>query len=50
MLNVHAAVLEAAFPTRRIGMWRGTLDRDQVEFVSDAPIEFSGTVQPGSSC
>jgi len=49
MLNVHAAVLEAEFPTRRIGMWRGTLDRDQVEFVSDAPIEFSGTVQPGSS-
>ncbi|HYJ86868.1 MAG TPA: S8 family serine peptidase [Pyrinomonadaceae bacterium] len=49
MLNVHAAVLEAEFPTRRIGMWRGTLDRDQVEFVSDAPIEFTGTVQPGSS-
>ena len=49
MLNVHAAVLEAEFPTRRIGLWRGTLDRDQVEFVSDAPIEFSGTVQPGSS-
>jgi serine protease AprX len=49
MLNVHAAVLEAAFPTRRIGSWRGTLDRHQVEFASDAPVQFSGTVQPGSS-
>jgi len=38
MLNVHAAVLEAAFPARRIGLWRGTLDRDQVAFSSDAPI------------
>jgi serine protease AprX len=49
MLNVHAAVLEAEFPSRRIGLWRGTLDRNQVEFSSDAPIAFSGTVQPGSS-
>ena len=49
ILNVHAAVLEAAFPSRRIGSWRGTLDRGQVEFFSDEPIKFSGTVQPGSS-
>ena len=32
MLNVHAAVLEAAYPSRRIGAWRGTVDRDQVDF------------------
>jgi len=43
------AYLEAAFPSRRIGLWRGTLDRDQVELSSDAPIKFSGTVQSGSS-
>jgi serine protease AprX len=49
MLNVHAAVLEAEFPSRRIGTWRGTLDRNQVEFADNAPIQFSGTVQPGSS-
>ncbi|MEP6717778.1 MAG: S8 family serine peptidase [bacterium] len=49
MLNVHAAVLEAAYPTRRIGAWRGTVDRNQVEFLSDAPVEFSGTVQPGTA-
>jgi serine protease AprX len=49
MLNVHAAVLEAEFPSRRIGTWRGTLDRHQVEFTSDAPTQFTGTVLPGSS-
>jgi serine protease AprX len=49
MLNVHAAVLEAAYPSRRIGAWRGTIDRNQVEFLSDAPIPFSGTVQPGTT-
>jgi serine protease AprX len=48
MLNVHAAVLQAAFPTRRIGTWRDTLDRGQVMFVNDAPTSFAGTIQPGS--
>ncbi len=47
MLNVHAAVLEAAYPTRRIGAWRGTVDRNQVEFLRDAPLGFSGTVEQG---
>jgi serine protease AprX len=49
MLNVHAAVLEAAYPSRRIGAWRETVDRDQVEFMADAPTEFSGTAQPGTA-
>ncbi|HEV7472751.1 MAG TPA: S8 family serine peptidase, partial [Pyrinomonadaceae bacterium] len=49
MLNVHAAVLEAEFPSRRIGVWRGTVDRNQVDFANDAPIQFSGTVQPGGT-
>jgi len=49
MLNVHAAVLEAAYPTRRIGAWRGTVDRNQVQFLSDAPLQFSGAVQPGTA-
>lgn len=48
LLNVHAAVLEASFPTRRIGSWRGTLDRSQVRLISDTPVQFSGTVQPGA--
>ncbi len=49
MLNVHAAVIQASFPARRIGAWRGTLDRNQVQFVTEAPTEFSGIVKPGSS-
>ncbi len=47
LLNAHAAVLEAAFPTRRMGMWRATLSRGQVRFVRNAPHAFSGTVRPG---
>lgn len=46
MLNVHAAVLEAAFPTRRIGSWRATLDRNQVRFINEPAVQFSGTVRP----
>jgi serine protease AprX len=46
MLNAHAAVLEAAFPERLIGVWRATLDRGQVRFVNDPLREFGGTAQP----
>jgi serine protease AprX len=46
MLNAHAAVLEAAFPERRIGAWRATLDRGQVRFVNDPLQQFGGTVEP----
>ena len=44
MLNAHAAVLEAAFPDRRMGVWRAALDRKTVKFVNDPPKNFSGTV------
>jgi serine protease AprX len=46
MLNVHAAVLQSAFPDRSIGKWRGTMDRGQVKFVNDPATIFSGVVQP----
>lgn len=49
MLNVHAAVIEAAFPERRIGTWRGTVDRNQVSFTNNPPVQFSGLVQPNGS-
>jgi len=49
MLNVHAAVLDASFPNRHIGSWRGTLDRGQVRLINDQPVQFSGTVHPGAS-
>ncbi|HEX7175769.1 MAG TPA: S8 family serine peptidase [Pyrinomonadaceae bacterium] len=45
MLNAHAAVLEAAFPERLIGVWRATLDRGQVRFVGDTLRQFGGTTQ-----
>ncbi|HYG83174.1 MAG TPA: S8 family serine peptidase [Pyrinomonadaceae bacterium] len=47
VLNAHAAVLEAAFPARRMGAWRATLNRGQVRFVKNAPRTFTGTVRPG---
>jgi serine protease AprX len=46
MLNAHAAVLEAAFPERLIGVWRATLDRGQVRFVNDPVQQFVGATQP----
>ncbi len=49
ILNAHAAVLKAAFRKRRIGDWRGTLDRGQIEFGRDPVSTFSGIVQPGST-
>jgi serine protease AprX len=47
MLNAQAAVLEAAYPTRRFGLARGIGNQNQVQFVTDAPTVFNGTVTPG---
>ncbi|HUE83282.1 MAG TPA: S-layer homology domain-containing protein [Pyrinomonadaceae bacterium] len=41
-------ILQAAFTKRRLGAWRSTLDRGQVELVN-APTQFSATVAPGFS-
>jgi len=49
MLNAHAAVLQASFANRKIGVWRSTVDRGQVSFSNDPMTLFSGTVQPGGS-
>jgi serine protease AprX len=49
MLNAQAAVLEAAFPQRHFGQWRGTAYRNQIQFVNSAPAVFSGTSTAGSS-
>lgn len=48
MLNVHAAVLQAAFSNRRLGAWRGTADRGQAQFFKDPLTTFTGTAQPGT--
>jgi serine protease AprX len=49
MLNAHAAVLQAAYPNRKIGLWRSTLDHGQVSFANDPLKTFSGTVQWGNT-
>ncbi|HKP36990.1 MAG TPA: S8 family serine peptidase [Pyrinomonadaceae bacterium] len=49
LLNAQAAVLEAAFPQRHFGQWRGVAFENQVEFVQSAPQVFTGTAAPGSS-
>lgn len=49
MLNAHAAVLQAAFPDRGIGDWRGANDLGQVRFATDPLTTFTGVVQPASA-
>ena len=49
-LNAHAAVLQAAFPQRQIGLFRAVLNRGQVQFVKDPTQVFEGTVYPGGAC
>jgi serine protease AprX len=48
MLNAHAAVLEAAFPQRHFGSWRGGAFQNQVQFTSSSQT-FSGSAAPGAS-
>ncbi|MGI8638595.1 MAG: S8 family serine peptidase [Pyrinomonadaceae bacterium] len=48
MLNTYAAVLEAAFPTRRTGFFRPVLDKDVISFVT-SPQTFEGVVEPNST-
>ena len=48
MLNAQAAVLEAAFPQRHFGAWRGTAYQGQVAFTSSSQT-FNGSATPGSS-
>jgi serine protease AprX len=47
MLNAQAAVLEAAFPQRHFGQWRGPANQNQVLFTNSAPQTFSGSATPG---
>jgi serine protease AprX len=49
MLNTHAAVLEAAYPSRHMGDWRAILDLGQVKFTNEPEQHFNGTAQPGDS-
>jgi serine protease AprX len=49
MLNAQAAVLEAAFPQRRFGQWRGNSYQGQVAFSESSPQMFNGSAVPGST-
>lgn len=47
MLNTYAAVLQAEFPDRRLGVFRSTLTANSVRFVTTAAQNFSQAVYPG---
>ncbi len=49
MLNVHAAVLQSAFPAREMGLFRSILERKAVRYITSITQSFSGTVTPGAS-
>ena len=48
MLNTYSAVLESAFPERRMGIFRSILSQNAVKFVSAQSQTFSENVAPGS--
>ena len=48
MLNTYAAVLEAAFPNRLMGLDRAVLNRDAVKFTTTVSQTFNQTVNSGS--
>ncbi len=49
MLNTYAAVLEAAFPNRRTGIFRAVADKDAVSFITSTTQTFNGVVNPNST-
>lgn len=46
MLNTHAAVIEAAFPDRRMGVFRSLYPRNDVRFVTARTAAFTSAVFP----
>jgi hypothetical protein len=48
MLNTHAAVLEAATPSARMGLFRTLTERGSVRFATSTSEFFDGTVLPGA--
>jgi serine protease AprX len=47
MLNAHAAVLEAAFPNRHMGVFRSTLTRNRISFATSTSQIFTELISPG---
>jgi hypothetical protein len=48
MLNVHAAVLESVFPTRKTGFFRSVLEHQAVSYSTGISQLFDGSVVPGA--
>ena len=48
MLNTYAAVIEAAFPNRRMGDFRSTISRNRVRFLTSTSQTFTTLVNPGT--
>ncbi|MEJ7849297.1 MAG: S8 family serine peptidase [Pyrinomonadaceae bacterium] len=46
MLNTYSAVLEAAFPERRMGVFRSTLSKNSVRFTTSSSQSFIQTIFP----
>jgi serine protease AprX len=49
MLNTYAAVLESAFPERKMGIFRSVLDRGALNFITSESQVFENTVNPNGS-
>jgi serine protease AprX len=49
MLNTYAAVLEAAFPQRRMGIFRSIMERGALQFTTSESQIFEAAVNPGAS-
>jgi len=49
MLNTYAAVLESAFPERKMGIFRSVLDRGALKFITSESQIFESTVNPNTS-
>ena len=49
MLNTHAAVLEAAFPERSLGMFRATSSRNRISYRTYVDSQFEQTSLPGTT-
>ncbi len=49
MLNTYAAILEAAFPNRPMGIFRSTLTSNSVHFATTTSQTFTQTVTPGTT-
>jgi len=47
MLNTYAAVLQAAFPARQMGVFRSTLSTNSVRFATSTSQNFTALVFPG---